>query len=197
MAIKRIYVHEDIAQEFRAHMIRFTASIQSGDGLTEDVFLGPVQNKAQYDKVKSFFLDVEENNWNVAVGNQPAKQTSGYFIYPTVIDQPPEDSRIMVEEPFGPIVPLLTWSIEDEVIQRANRTTFGLGASVWSDDLTEANRIARQLEAGSVWVNTHQEGDPMAPFGGHKQSGLGYEWGIGGLRSYCNVQSLFLKLPTN
>jgi acyl-CoA reductase-like NAD-dependent aldehyde dehydrogenase len=152
----------------------------------------------QFEKVKSFFTDIETSKWTVAVGGgvndqQTKKPSAGYFIEPTIIDRPPENSRIVVEEPFGPILPLLTWSSEEEVVQRANNTKMGLGASVWSDDLNQATRIARQLEAGSVWINTHQEGNPLAPFGGHKESGLGYEWGRGGLASYCNVQSLFLK----
>jgi acyl-CoA reductase-like NAD-dependent aldehyde dehydrogenase len=87
----------------------------------------------------------------------------------------------------------MTWSDEADVIRRANDTKMGLGASVWSSDLDQANRIARQLDAGSVWVNTHLEVDPSAPFGGHKESGVGFEWGIGGLKSFCNVQTLFLK----
>lgn len=200
VAIKRIYVHEAIYEQFRKYVVEFTKSIKSGQGNAggEEVFLGPVQNKMQFEKVKGFFTDIETSKWTVAVGGatngQQAKQTSeGYFINPTVIDRPPEDSRIVVEEPFGPIVPLMTWSSEEDVIRRANNTKMGLGASVWSDDLNEATRIARQLEAGSVWINTHQEGNPRAPFGGHKESGIGHEWGLGGLASYCNVQSLFLK----
>jgi acyl-CoA reductase-like NAD-dependent aldehyde dehydrogenase len=163
-----------------------------GDGREDGVFLGPVQNSMQYEKVKTFFSDIEKENWNVAVGGKNEGKT-GYFITPTIIDRPADSSRIVTEEPFGPILPLLSWSNEDEVIARANNTTMGLGASVWSDDLEEAGRVARQLEAGTVWVNTHLELDPNAPFGGHKESGIGYEWGIGGLRSFCNVQTLFLR----
>lgn len=90
-------------------------------------------------------------------------------------------------------MPVMTWKDEADVIDRANNTKMGLGASVWATDLEVANRIARQLDAGSVWVNTHLELDPRAPFGGHKESGVGFEWGIGGLKSYCNVQTLYLK----
>jgi acyl-CoA reductase-like NAD-dependent aldehyde dehydrogenase len=87
----------------------------------------------------------------------------------------------------------MSWSTEEEVIAKANNTHMGLGASVWSADLERANRIARQIEAGNVWVNTHFEPDPRVPFGGHKESGIGYEWGVGGLKSYCNSQTLYLK----
>jgi acyl-CoA reductase-like NAD-dependent aldehyde dehydrogenase len=130
----------------------------------------------QYEKVKSFFTDIEREKWSVAVGGANDENNSGYFINPTIIDRPAENSRIVVEEPFGPIVPLLEWTDEADVITRANHSKLGLGASVWSNDMEEAGRLARQLDAGSVWVNTHIELDPNAPFGGHKQSGIGYEW---------------------
>jgi acyl-CoA reductase-like NAD-dependent aldehyde dehydrogenase len=192
LALKRIYVHEDIYDQFRDAAVQFTKSLKSGEGNEEGVFLGPVQNKMQFEKVKTFFSDIEKEKWNVAVGGKN-EDKPGYFITPTIIDRPAEDSRIVTEEPFGPIVPFLSWKDEEEVIVRANNTKMGLGASVWSTDLDQAARIARQLEAGSVWVNTHLEVSPNAPFGGHKESGVGYEWSKGGMMAFCNVQSLFLK----
>ena len=93
----------------------------------------------------------------------------------------------------GPILPILSWSDEDDVIARANNTRMGLGASVWTNDKVEARRIAEQIEAGSVWVNSHMEVNPNYPFGGHKDSGIGYENGLGGVKAYCNVQTLYLN----
>lgn len=90
-------------------------------------------------------------------------------------------------------MPILSWSTEDEVIERVNNTKWGLGGSVWSNDLAQANRIARQVESGTVWINTHMESDGLTPLGGHKESGIGYEFGIGGMRHYCNTQSLIIK----
>lgn len=87
----------------------------------------------------------------------------------------------------------MRWDAEDEVVARANDTDTGLGASVWTKNIERANRIALQLHAGSVWINTHMEIQPDAAFGGHKQSGIGAEWGKDGLKSYCNTQTLFLK----
>lgn len=92
----------------------------------------------------------------------------------------------------GPIIPFLTFKDEEEAIEKANDTRMGLGASVWSADIERANRVARRIEAGTVWVNTHFELDPRVTFSGHKESGIGSEWGIGGLKSYCNSQALFL-----
>lgn len=94
---------------------------------------------------------------------------------------------------IGPIVPILSWENEDEVIARANQTRMGLGASVWSSDLERANRIARQLEAGTVWVNNHFDLSPLAPFGGVKESGVGVEWGVNGLKRFCNSQTLMIN----
>ncbi len=95
---------------------------------------------------------------------------------------------------LGPILPLLKWSDETDVINRANSTEYGLGASVWSKDAGQAERIARQLEAGTVWINTHMEIGPKFPFGGHKQSGIGCEWGVEGLKGYCNLQTIHTRL---
>jgi len=173
-------------------MVDYTKTLKVGDGAEEGTFLGPVQNSMQYEKVKTFFADIEKSGQKVAVGGIN-EDKPGYFITPTLIDRPDENSKLATEEPFGPIVPVMTWKDEDEVIARANGTRMGLGASVWATDLDRANKIARQLEAGSVWVNTHLELDPRAPFGGHKESGIGYEWSQGGLRAYCNAQTLYLK----
>ncbi|RFU33258.1 hypothetical protein B7463_g3047, partial [Scytalidium lignicola] len=172
LALKRIYVHESIYPEFRDTIVEMTKKMKAGDGFEDGVFLGPVQNKMQYDRVKMFFDDIEKEGQKIAVGGI-SNNSSGYFITPTIIDDPKEDSKIVTEEQFGPIVPLLSWSTEDEVVTRANHTKMGLGASVWSSDLTTARRIARRLEAGNVWVNSHLEVTPLAAFGGHKESGIG------------------------
>lgn len=192
LAIKRIYVHEKIYDEFLKACVEYTKTLVLGNGADANTFLGPVQNAMQYERVKGFFEDVHAQNMKIAVGGKN-ERSDGYFITPTIIDNPTETSKIVTEEPFGPIVPLLKWSEESEVVDRANNTKMGLGASVWSGDLEQAERIARQLDSGSVWINTHLELDPNAPFGGHKESGLGYEWGLGGMKAYCNVQTLFLK----
>lgn len=100
---------------------------------------------------------------------------------------------LLLTDTTGPIVPIIQWSDEDDVIARANNTKMGLGASVWSSDLDEAARIAKQLDAGNVWVNAHLEVSPIAPFGGHKESGIGSEWGVTGMKAFCNSQTLFFK----
>ncbi|PNP60643.1 hypothetical protein FNYG_14627 [Fusarium nygamai] len=192
IALKRIYVHESIYEQFRDAMVKHVKTYTLGDGSQEGISHGPVQNSMQYEKVKTFFEDIEKQGWKVAIGGK-IDPSPGYFITPTVIDRPPEDSRIVVEEPFGPIVPLLSWKDEEDVIARANNSLMGLGASIWCNDLKKAEKAAREIQAGSVWINTHFDLSPMAPFGGHKESGLGVEWGINGLKELCNVQTLFLN----
>lgn len=210
LAVKRIYVHQSIYEQFRDAVVRFTQSITIGDGSQQGIWLGPVQNSLQFDRANTFLEDIETENWTIAAGG--VKRTGlGYFIAPTIIDKPDDQSRIVQEEPFskiksshsevpsgltglpGPIVPLLSWSSEEEVISRANDSKMALGASVWSSDLSHAAQMAEMLEAGSVWVNEHMNISPLVPFGGHKESGIGYEWSVGGLKSYCNVKALYLQ----
>ncbi|KAI4665328.1 uncharacterized protein J4E78_002788 [Alternaria triticimaculans] len=194
MLTKRIYIHESIYDTFRDKMVEFTKeNIKTGAGTEEGVVVGPLQNKMQFEKVQNMYAQIPLQNWTPALAGTvtPTPQT-GYYITPTIIDNPPEDSRIVQEEPFGPIVPLLKWRDENDVIDRANALRTGLGASVWSKDITRAEAMARKLEAGSVWVNSHFDVDPRVPFGGHKESGVGMEWGMEGLRHYTNSRSLWV-----
>ncbi|KAF7560280.1 hypothetical protein G7046_g3861 [Stylonectria norvegica] len=181
LAIKRIYVHEKIYEPFRDALVKYTKSLKYGEGNTEGVYLGPVQNAMQYERVKTFFDDIKKDKLNVAVGGE-IPDGPGYFVPPTIIDRPDRASRIVAEEPFGPIVPLLTFSSDEEAIQLTNDTKFGLGASVWSSNIQRANSMAEQIESGCVWVNMHYGLNPSLPYGGHKESGIGLEWGIGGLK---------------
>jgi acyl-CoA reductase-like NAD-dependent aldehyde dehydrogenase len=190
--MKRIYVHESIFDDFAAALVKHVKSYKIGDGSQKGVTHGPLQNEMQYKRVKTFFDDIHAQGWKVAVGGEPA-EGEGYFFNPTIIDRPPENSRIVVEEPFGPIVPLLSWTDEEDVISRANDTTMGLGASVWTNNIDKATEVARRLQAGTVWINKHFDLSPYATFGGHKESGIGSEWGFNGLKGFCNVQTLFLN----
>ncbi|CAG7562060.1 unnamed protein product [Fusarium equiseti] len=191
MLIKRIYVHENIYDKFRDALVTYAKTIKVGDGFEPDVLIGPLQNSMQYEKLKDLYMSVNTCNWKPALEGRIVPESKGYFVTPSIIDNPPDDSKIVVEEPFGPIVPLLKWSSEDEVLDRANDSKCGLGASVWCKDLDRAERMARCLSAGSVWINSHFDVAPNVPFGGHKWSGIGSEWGMTGLKAYCNSQSLW------
>ncbi|KAF1971557.1 aldehyde dehydrogenase [Bimuria novae-zelandiae CBS 107.79] len=187
VATKRVYIHESIYKEFLAEMVNFTKTIKVGNPDDGDNLLGPVQNSMQYEKVKGIFNDSKTKGYKFAVGEPDISFSKGFFIKPTIIDNPPDDSRIVAEEPFGPIVPTLPWSNLDEVIARANDTHMGLGACVWGKDVERAMKVARRIEAGSVWVNSFEKPTPLAPFGGHKESGIGAEWGKTGLLSFMNA----------
>lgn len=193
LALKRVYIHESIFDAFRDAMVKHVQTLKLGDGTEAGVSHGPIQNSMQYERVKGFFGDIEKEGWKVAVGGKNPDDSPGYFIQPTIIDRPADDSRIVTEEPFGPILPILSWKTEDEVIERANNTKMGLGASVWTNDTEEAERLAKRIDAGSVWVNSHLEVNPNFPFGGHKESGVGHEWGVSGVKAFCNVQTIYLK----
>ncbi|KAL8670583.1 MAG: hypothetical protein Q9168_004896, partial [Polycauliona sp. 1 TL-2023] len=135
MMIKRLYVHESIYPRFLAAFVEHTRSLKVGPGTDPEVFIGPVQNKMQFDKVRAMYQHISTSNWTPALGGEvPAASPDkgqGYFFQPTIIDNPPDDSAIVTEEPFGPILPCLKWKDENEVIARANDSKTGLGASVW------------------------------------------------------------------
>lgn len=196
MATKRVYVHESVFDEFMVHFTAIVKSFKSGEG-----FCSPIQNKVQYEKVKSIFRDCEEQQYKFAVGSgkaSPDEDQTGYFVAPAVVSKPPENSRIVQEEPFGPIIPILTWHSDEDVIERANNTITGLGATIYCRDEKRAWRIAESLETGSVWVNGGLKLDPIALFGAHKQSGIGGELGPLGLTYYTNTRTItyWKDLPT-
>ncbi|KGO47146.1 Aldehyde dehydrogenase, N-terminal [Penicillium expansum] len=192
VATKRVYVHETIFQEFRDSFVEAVKNIKidlSGD---QSPLFSPVQNEKQYKIVKDIIADCKENNYTLLCGGNTDDKHPGLFIAPVVVDQPPHDSRIVQMEQFGPIIPLMKWSTEDEVISRVNGTDTGLGACVWAKDVDNAERIARKLEVGSVWINSAEIPNARGYCCGWKQSGIGGEWGNQGLMSYSHTQIIQL-----
>ena len=122
----------------------------------------------------------------------PEAKEDGYFIPITIVDNPPENTRVVQEEAFGPILPMLKFKEVDDVIDRANDSDYGLAGAVWSKDTDKAMDIARQMETGNVWINQNLMLMPGVPFGGHKQSGFGVENGMEGLLEYMAPQSVYL-----
>ncbi len=194
IATKRAYVHDSIYDSFKSAITEIAKNVPMGDGSKQGTALGPIQNKAQYDRVKSLIEDSKANGYAMTQGYQP-DETDGLFIPVTLIDNPPEDSRIVREEQFGPVLPLLRWTDEADVIARANDSEYGLGGTIWTKDIDAALRIAPQLETGSVWINEAMAAHPHAAFGGHKQSGLGSENGVDGLLEYTNPQTITVRRP--
>ncbi|CAE6438607.1 unnamed protein product [Rhizoctonia solani] len=194
IAAKRLYIHEKIYDQFQDELARFVKTVKTGNGTDHESQLGPVQNLMQYKKVLTFFDDAKVNGYKfITGGDVNPNPTDGLFMPVSFVDNPPEDSKIVREEPFGPIVPLLKWSDEADVINRANNTRMGLAASVWGKDMETAERIAKQLQAGMIAVNGIGMSTPQSAFGGHKESGIGVEGGMNGLLGYSNIQTFTLK----
>jgi acyl-CoA reductase-like NAD-dependent aldehyde dehydrogenase len=189
IAAKRVYVHERIYDEFSRALVEFTKTVKLGNGLEEGTKLGPIQNKPQFQRVKSLIEESKANGLRLLTGSD-APPAKGYFVPVTIVDNPPEDSRVVKEEAFGPVLPLLKFRDTSEVVRRANDSDFGLGASVWSSNIEEAKKVAEQLECGTVWINCIQLLSPHVAFGGHKQSGIGVEHSTDGLLEYTNIQTI-------
>ncbi|KAK3941775.1 aldehyde dehydrogenase [Diplogelasinospora grovesii] len=192
VASKRIYVHESIYDEFLDRLVKEverTYSIQE-DGHAFSLF-GPCSNKMQFDVVKGIIEDCKRNGYDVVTGGQTTQVTQkGFWLPPTIVSKPPEDSMLVREEQFGPVLPIMSWSDEEDVIKRSNLANAGLGASIYSTDLKQAERIARRLEAGGVWINQAERPNMGAFFSGMKDSGFGGEMGKQGLLSYSYTQCL-------
>ena len=156
-----------------------------GDGLEQGTEMGPIQNISQFEKVKGF-LDDGRQNGKVVAGGEVLKR-DGYFIQPTIVRDIPDSARLVREEQFGPVLPVLPYSDIDEVIARANDTEFGLGGSVWSSDRDRAFEVAARIDAGTVWVNKHLDLAPDIPYAGAKQSGIGTEFGLEGLEEFTQA----------
>jgi acyl-CoA reductase-like NAD-dependent aldehyde dehydrogenase len=192
-ATKRLYVHERVYDAVLAELVAYAKTVKVGNGAEADTQLGPIQNEPQYNKVLEYFDDCTRNRHRFALGGKVDRSSQGWFIPVTIVDNPPEDSRVVAEEPFGPILPVLKWRDEAEVIRKANDTVYGLGASVWGRDLQAVQRIGAQLEAGTVWLNEIHQYSPHQAFGGQKESGMGCENSLHGLMEYTNWQTITLN----
>ncbi len=187
--LKRLYVHDSQYDALCAELARLAQATVVGDGMEPATQLGPVQNAAQLRIVEGFADDARRDGGRFLCGGQ-RRAGPGYFYEPTIVADLTDGSRLVDEEPFGPILPVIRYSDIDEVIARANRNPSGLGGSIWSSDLVRAAELAQRLECGSVWVNAHGAIQPDAPFGGVKQSGIGVEFGRHGLEEYTSIQTV-------
>ena len=189
---KRIYVHEDIYDAFAKRFADVAQQTRVGNGAEEGVQLGPIQNRAQYEKVVALIEQSQKDGLSFLVkGDIP--EGPGYFVHPTVVDNPPEDAPIVTQEQFGPVVPLLKWRDEDDVVARANDSEYGLAGSVWGNDIAAAERIAERIDTGTVWINESQRYSPSLPFAGHKASGIGLEHGVEGLLHFTDMQVVSVR----
>jgi acyl-CoA reductase-like NAD-dependent aldehyde dehydrogenase len=192
VAIKRLYIHADIYDAVAHELVEFAKTVAMGDGSLQGIDLGPVQNKAQFEKVKDLLDDARAQGQKFLIGGE-ASDGPGYFIPISIVDNPPESARVVAEEAFGPVLPLLKFDDIEDVIRRANDSETGLGGSIWSNDVEKAREIGERLQTGTVWINEMFAFLPTAPFGGHKQSGVGVEHGMQGLLEFTNTQTMTSK----
>ncbi|XP_043704371.1 betaine aldehyde dehydrogenase 1, chloroplastic [Telopea speciosissima] len=190
-ATSRLLVHESIAAEFLEKLVNWTRNIKISDPLEEGCRLGPVVSEGQYEKIKKFIQTAKSEGATVLCGgNRPQHLEKGYFIQPTIITGVDTSMQIWREEVFGPVLCVKTFSNEDEAIELANDTHYGLGAAVISNDLERCERVTKAFRAGIVWVNCSQPCFCQAPWGGIKRSGFGRELGEWGLENYLSVKQV-------
>jgi acyl-CoA reductase-like NAD-dependent aldehyde dehydrogenase len=192
LAIKRVYAPDALYDELCVELARLAEAAVVGDGLQDGTEFGPVQNKAQYEKVLGFIEDGRARGKIIAGGKRTVGQ--GYFIAPTIVRDIPDDARLVREEQFGPVLPVLRYSDLDDAIARVNDSEYGLAATVWSSNLERAYAVASRIDSGTVWINKHRDMSPGIPFAGAKQSGHGTEMGQEGLEEFTQARVINMAL---
>jgi acyl-CoA reductase-like NAD-dependent aldehyde dehydrogenase len=195
MAIKRIYADAKIYDALCAALAAEAARMKLGDGLDPQTQLGPIQNRMQYERVLGLLEDSRRVGARILAGGT-LPDRPGYFVAPTLVADIGDDSRLVREEQFGPIVPVLKFADVDDAVRRANDTRYGLSGSVWSADPERAAAVAARLDVGTAWVNQHRTTSATVPFGGAKESGIGRQYSVLGLKAYMEPHVLsVLKQP--
>jgi aldehyde dehydrogenase (NAD+) len=198
-ATSRVLVQEGIYDKFVAAFKEYvsTASVV-GDPFKDDTFQGPQVTKAQFERVMSYIEDGKSEGATLVSGGEAFKDVGGkgFFVAPTIFADVKDHMKIYREEVFGPFVTISSFKTEEEAVERANDSTYGLGAAVFTQNITKAHRVAREIEAGMVWINSSNDSDFRVPFGGVKQSGIGRELGEAGLEAYTNKKAIHVNLGT-
>ena len=188
LAIKRVYAPESMYDELCDELAKLAKEAVMGDGLEQGTQLGPIQNKMQFEKVKEY-IEVGRKDGKIIAGGE-AYEGKGYFVAPTIVRDISHDSRLVKEEQFGPVLPVLSYSDLDDAIAKANDSEYGLGGTVWTNDLDRGQAVASQIMSGTIWVNKHLDLPFDVPFGGAKQSGLGVEYGQEGLEEFTQQKTI-------
>lgn len=192
LATKRVYAHSSLYDELCSELVRLAGESIVDDGLKQGTTMGPLQNRQQFEKVKAFLEDARTNG-NVIAGGA-ALDREGYFIAPTIVRDIDDSARLVREEQFGPVLPVLSYDDVDDAIARTNDTEYGLGGSVWTSDIDRGFEVASRIQSGTVWVNKSLDIPFDVPFRGAKQSGIGAENGLEGLEEYTQARVINVAL---
>ncbi|GLA66759.1 mitochondrial aldehyde dehydrogenase [Aspergillus tubingensis] len=192
----RILVQKDVYEQFIAAFREYTAkSSKVGDPFGENISQGPQISKTQFDRVMAYIVSGVRQGARLVLGGTPLNQGGpGFFILPTIFADVTDDMIISREEIFGPVVVISAFETEDQAIIKANNSVYGLGCSIFTQNIERAHRLARKMESGTVWINSSNDSDSRTPFGGVKQSGIGRELGEAGLAAYSSIKSIHVNL---
>ena len=197
-AVKRLFVFESVAEGFIKKLEASIRNLRVGNGLHENIDMGPLNNRRQWEYIKELVADVEEKDEGriVTGGRVPegSAYSRGYFFEPTLVVDVPRESRLLKEEVFGPVLPVVQVKNLEEAIEEANNTCYGLGASIWTKNIDRVRTGCEQLNAGIIWINQHLKVAPEVPFGGIGESGIGKENGPDALSEYLDLKTLMLKI---
>jgi len=190
----RLFVHEDRFEEVVSGLAQFARDAKLGPGLDPDSQFGPLVSAEQFDRVAGYIDSGVAEGAEAVVGGPPERNGRGYFVAPTLFTGVSDEMAIAREEIFGPVLVAMPFADLEEVARRANATEYGLAAGLWTRDISNAHRLAAMLEAGNVYINTWGGGDPAAPFGGYKASGIGREKGHANLDAYLETKTVWTQL---
>jgi aldehyde dehydrogenase (NAD+) len=192
----RLFVERKIYEEFTARVAEFGRTLRVGDGRDPKTQVGPLVSAEQLERVTGYLAIGRQEGARPLAGGERLTEgdmARGFFVPPTVFADVKDDMRIAQEEIFGPVISAIPFTDIAEVIERANRTNYGLGSGLWTRDVTKAHTLARGIRAGSVWINCYQAMDPAVPFGGYKMSGYGREGGKQHVEEYLNVKAVWIR----
>ncbi len=191
----RFYIHENKKKDFTNLMVEKTKKLKIGNGMNKDTVLGPLTTKKRLEEIEALVEKTKKEGATILCGGKkPSGFNKGYFYEPTVFDNIKDNYSIMREEPFGPLVPILTFKDFDEVIERANKNDLGLASYIYTNNLEKAHKASELMETGTVAVNTPVVALPEAPFGGIKQTGYGREGGSMAIKDYLNIKYTHLGI---
>ncbi len=189
----RVFVQRDFYDEFVDKLTKYASQSKAGNPLDPKTTIGPLVSKEQLERVKGY-LDIGKKEGAQASLGGEVRKGKGYFVDPTIFTGVKNDMRIAREEIFGPVASVIPFKDENDAVLQGNDTTYGLAAAVWTNDVSRAHKVARALKAGTVWVNCYNNIDPISPFGGYKQSGIGRELGRHSIELYTQIKSVYVKL---